>query len=257
MRVDVPTPRGGWGHPWPAVFELLRKLPPRRCVLIGGLMVQLHGIIGGSSTVRPTDDLDILVDVLAPEPGALLAVVEQLLKLGYRHHPPGFPDAPAHRFVRPGPDHEWPERAQMIVDVLVADHLPPPKHPHLQQRPTMAAPGGRQALDRTMVARVQAEEGEDAPVDIALPDLLGALVLKGAAYKVDNRDPGRHLLDAALLSSMIDAATERSRVSKSDRRHLSNLVKEDALGDDFAEAWVQLGEGPSRRGKASLHLLLS
>jgi hypothetical protein len=56
--IDVPTPAGGWGAPWPNVAEIEAVLPHEKWTLVGGLMAQLHGIHAGIDAVRPTNDVE-------------------------------------------------------------------------------------------------------------------------------------------------------------------------------------------------------
>ena len=63
MRVTAPP--GGWAPPWPLVIEVAATLPESSWVLVGGLMVQLHARAAGVADVRPTHDVDALVDVMA------------------------------------------------------------------------------------------------------------------------------------------------------------------------------------------------
>lgn len=73
-------------------------------------------------------------------------------------------------------------------------------------------------------------EGDDIVV-ISLPDVLGALTLKGGAYRADSRDRDRHLLDGAMLAATVedaDALLEApEKWTGSDARRIRNL----------AEAW--------------------
>ena len=57
--IDVSTPPGGWGDPWPNVAEIEAVLPHEKWTLVGGLMTQLHAINQGVEAIRPTNDVDI------------------------------------------------------------------------------------------------------------------------------------------------------------------------------------------------------
>lgn len=61
--IDVATPAGGWGAPWPNVAEIEAVLSHDKWTLVGGLMSQLHGIHAGIDAVRPTNDVDIVLHV--------------------------------------------------------------------------------------------------------------------------------------------------------------------------------------------------
>jgi hypothetical protein len=137
-------------------------------MLIGGLMVQAHGMAAGIDVVRPTVDVDMIVLAqLRSDPFG--ETIQQLRNLGYEFRPP-MGAGPAHRFVR--------EQAQ--VDVGLPDNLGRSDQRRLQGRAVLQIDGGYQAAER--VTRL---EVAGCPVPMQVPDLLGALILKGAAYMVD------------------------------------------------------------------------
>lgn len=177
--LHLTVPAGGWAPPWPLVAELAGALPVGSWVLVGGLMVQLHACAAGLEGVRPTADVDMLVDVMAG--GTSVAGVAGLLRShGLEIVEPGRPDAPAHRL----------RRGDETVDVLVADHLPSRSRPRLIRRPVMAIDGGAQAPTRARRAIIAQDR---RTVELTIPDLLGALGLKAAAHAADSRDRERHL----------------------------------------------------------------
>jgi len=45
--IDVPTPTGGWLHPWPNVGQIAAHVGPDDWTLVGGLMVGLHAAVRG------------------------------------------------------------------------------------------------------------------------------------------------------------------------------------------------------------------
>lgn len=239
MRVDAPT--GGWPRPWPLVVEIADALPADSWVLVGGLMVQLHARAAGIESVRPTVDVDTLIDVMAPG-GGIHKVVGALQRLGFKIQEPGWgKGAPVHRLMR-GDD---------IVDVLVADHLPSGKKPRLLRRRVMEIDGGAQALMRRQPVAI---EYNGRGVELVVPDLLGALVLKGAAHTADNLTPERHLADAALLASLVtDHKAVRGRLAGSDRKRLVHLRGE--LADPLSEAWLVLPVDLQQRGQDTLRIL--
>ena len=88
-----------------------------------------------------------------------------------------------------------------------------------------------------------------------MPDLLGAVVLKAAAWAADSRDRERHSGDAAfLVSLMTDPLAERDRFAGSDRKRLLRLDK--VLGDADATEWRRLGDAAAD-GHATWQLLVS
>lgn len=236
----VAAPPGGWAPPWPVVIELASVLPSTSWVLVGGLMVQLHARAAGVEEVRATHDVDALVDVMAAGV-SLSGIATALTARGFAVVEPGWPDSPVHRLRR---DND-------VVDVLVADHLPKHARPRLNRRPVMAVDGGAQALTRTQGVVI---EHDDDVVELSVPDLLGALVLKGAAHTADRRDRDRHLRDAALLASLVtDHRRELGRLQGSDRKRLRHLAG--ALRDPLDDAWLLLPDDARQRGQDTLRIL--
>ena len=92
-------------------------------------------------------------------------------------------------------------------------------------------------------------------VDLTVPDLLGALVLKAAAYAVDRREHQRHLCHAALLAALIaDHRTELARLQGSDRKRLRLLSE--VLADPLQDAWLLLPDLLQERGQDTLRILV-
>ncbi|QCB96578.1 hypothetical protein E5206_06255 [Arthrobacter sp. PAMC25564] len=223
---DVPVPPGGWGIPWPQCVELARALPSTQWTLVGGLMVQLHSAAAGLAVSRPTADVDIVLHI---ETGAAttMSVAAVLRSLGYELEPSIDASAPAHRFVR----------GDQQIDVMVADHLAPKMLPTLGGRRPFQVPGGTQALRRTVNCRMTADD--DGPVLISIPNALGALVLKGAAYREDSRDKDRHLDDAVVLCATIRNPLITARQMKgSDKSRVLTLHEE--LSDPGHRSWLLL-----------------
>ncbi|BBX28086.1 hypothetical protein GCM10009632_10440 [Mycolicibacterium alvei] len=201
-------------------------------------MVQLHAAYAGLALTRPTRDVDMILHI---ETGATTfgGVRDALERLGYTLHDP-VGDGPVHRFVR-GPD------GTETVDAMVADHLPPKCHQKALRRNVFAVPGGTSALRKAV--NFEVDTGE-AVVTLSVPDVLGALVLKGAAYIEDSRDRGRHLDDAAVLAcAATDPVADRARMIGSDRRRITALWK--VLKDENHRSWLATG-GNARRGRAAL-----
>lgn len=206
-------------------------------MLVGGLMVQLHAMAAGAPPARVTVDLDVLLDV-ATTSRSLGDAVQTLGRLGFAPVHPNRPGDPGHRFTR----------GREIVDVLVADHLPPPdRRPRVAGHPAMRIDGGKQALDRRTVIVVE-PGGDQGPVRVTVPDRLGALVLKAAAHKADSRERDRHLRDAALLAGLIDDhASQIDRFGGSDRSRLRYLHRQ--LENEYHEAWLLLDDPWRQRGQ--------
>jgi hypothetical protein len=238
---DVPVPPGGWGSPWPQCIELARALPSTQWTLVGDLMVQLHAAAAGLAVSRPTADVDIVLHI---ETGAVTttSVIAVLTKLGYTLEQSIAHDAPAHRFVR----------GKQQIDVMIADHLAPARVPTIFGRKPFQVAGGTQALQRTVNCRMTAEDG--GPVFISIPNALGALVLKGAAYREDSRDKDRHLDDAVVLCATIKAPlVTAAQMKGSDKSRILTLHKE--LSDPGHRSWQLLDPADRTIGMDALRIL--
>lgn len=187
--------------PWPQLPELACALPPASWTLVGGLMVQAHLLHAGLNLGRPTIDIDMIIHI---ETGALtwLRLKRHLNDLGYSLLEPVDHSDPPHRFIRPEP---LTTRRDQIVDVLIADH-PAPRavKERVGPRNLIRAPGGTSALRKTV--NLQLSTGIDTVVTVSLPNVLGALTLKGGAYRTPTPDRERHLQDAALLCATVEDA---------------------------------------------------
>jgi hypothetical protein len=236
---QVNAPVGGWPTPWPQLAEIVHVVPHTQWTLVGGLMVQLHAAYSGLPLTRPTRDVDMLLHI---ETGATTfgSVRDKLERLGYALREP-VGDGPVHRFAR---DVE-------TVDVMVADHLPPRWHPQVLGRKVFAVPGGTSALRKTVNCEMYTGE---SVVVLSIPDVLGALVLKGAAYMEDSRNRGRHLDDAAVLAcAATDPVGDRARMIGNDRRRIQALWR--VLQDLDHQSWIATGTN-SRRGHGALRVLV-
>ena len=83
---------------WEHLDEIAETLPPRRWMLVGGLMVHAHAELAGLLHARPTEDADVVVEVRA---GSYAEAAAALGRLGYARHEPLDHRAPFHRFDRP------------------------------------------------------------------------------------------------------------------------------------------------------------
>lgn len=240
---QVNAPAGGWPPPWPQVVEIVQAIPHTQWTLVGGLMVQLHAAYAGLRLTRPTRDVDMILHI---DSGAATfsGVKHELERLGYvLREPVG--NGPVHRFARGSRDTE-------NVDVMVADRLSPKQHPKVLRRKVFAVPGGTSALRKTVNCEVNTGE---VVVVLSIPDVLGALVLKGAVYVEDSRDRDRHLDDAAVLACAVtDPIGDRARMIGSDRRRIEALWK--VLQDVDHKSWIATGTD-ARRGHSALRVLVS
>ncbi len=249
--IDVPSLPGGWGAPWPNVAEIEAVLAHEKWTLVGGLMTQLHGIHRGIDTLRPTNDVDIVLHVETTR-GVAAETASALESLGYEFAPSiDERQGTAHRFKRGHSSVDLVSSAPDVVDVLLADHSAPSVVEKLRGRTMVAIEGGTQALKRTINARLEIVPGRTTTVSVPSP--FGAVILKAAAYQTDSRDKERHLLDAALLLAVIeDPYAEREHFTGSDKARLQTLLR--ALPDDARE-WRSLSAAWRTNGQAALRIL--
>lgn len=226
LKADLPPLSGALDTLWDLVLDIADRVPADRWALIGGQMVMLHGLVAGRAPTRASQDVDILADLLTDRAGLArcVAAVRQL-----DLQPITDSAGRVYRFRRSA------DRA--TADVLAPDHTPPRWSLRTAGGDTIRVDGGRQALQRAVPVTVT--KGARSAV-VPVPDLLGALVLKAAAWAVDTRDRERHSGDAAFLSSlMTDPLAERLRFAGSDRGRLLRLDR--VLGNPDAAEWRSLG----------------
>lgn len=240
---QLEEPTGGFAPPWPLALELAKTMPTGSWTLVGGLMVQLHALHVGMIPQRSTTDVDIVLHIETTMSWA--RTTQALQQCGYRLQAPNNPKGPSHRFVRGGD----------VIDVLIADHAAPKA---LEMRAPgknlMRIPGATSALRKTVNCHIARADGSE--IVISVPDVLGALTLKGGAYQEDSRDPGRHLEDAVVLLSTIDDADElvddHQAWTQNDPRRIKVLARN--LPDDHP-AWGLLPQRQRLRTQQSLKIL--
>lgn len=142
---QVSAPSGGVQPPWPQLIEIVQAIPHTQWTLVGGLMVQLHAAYAGVQVTRSTRDVDMILHI---ETGAATfsGVQRELERLGYALREP-IGKGPIHRFDRG-------DRQAETIDVMVADHLSPKRHPKVLGRNVFAVPGGTSALNKTVNCEV-------------------------------------------------------------------------------------------------------
>ena len=236
-KIEIPN---GF-KPWDTVIEIANCIPKEKWLLVGGLMTQAHAMLAGYCS-RATKDIDVLVDVLSSSANVSM-IVNTFLKSGFKLKEPGLRGSPFHRMLRD----------EIIVDVLVADHLPKSraKSVKVNRWPMMEIAGGAQAVQRKMdLELIQ----NDNSCSIQIPNLLGALILKSAAYCSDNRDKQRHLDDVVLLASLITDHKEcLNELHGSDKKRLRAVAK--ALQDTESSAWKLLDNEAQKRASMTLSIL--
>lgn len=215
IKLDASVP------PWPLAFQLASTLPKGSWVLVGGLMVHVHALRAGVAAMRPTSDVDLLLNIATISAGE---VGRAITGLGFETVEPSRGN-PVHRFTR-GED---------VVDVMIARNVRMPTR--WMQHPILRSPGTAQALPRRDRYTLL---GDERAVEIDVPDPLGAIVAKAAAYAVDSRNPQRHLEDLAVLGAA--TGTPRSldldTLTPSDWRHLNRVIP--FLTDSRHSSWAIL-----------------
>lgn len=218
--VNLPPLAGGQAESWAALIELAPTLTDN-WLLVGGQMVFLHEVERHAIDVRPTIDVDLVVDLRA-EPTALTRVDETLRSAGFEQDPPS-PDGAAHRY----------RRGAATLDVLAPDNIGPRAQLDLGLGRTIEAPGTRQAFDRSGTITV----GVDGVfAEIRRPELVGALIGKAAAVtKITSQSSAskaKHLRDVDSLARLLgpdDRST--ANLSSSERGLLGGFIELPDLSD--------------------------
>jgi hypothetical protein len=197
---------------WHGLLDLY-DVHPDGWTLIGGQLVHLHCAERGFAPQRPTDDADAVVNARSAK--VLGAVTTALKDLEFA----------AGRASADGIQHRW-TRGNAVIDVLIPDGMgeKAERRPSITGFPTIAAPGGTQALARSHVVEVQVGSRSGL---IPRPDLVGALILKAKA-RLDTVGPGRdrHCDDFAVLVAMLGASDLRGlELSKGERKSLRKMIE--------------------------------
>lgn len=221
-------------------------------VLIGGQMMHLLTVEHGGALPRPTDDMDVVVNVRS-SPGGIGLIADWLVARGLEFEQPSS-DGVGTRFSGPAA----PGPGRVIFDVLAPEGLG--ERTDVRTRPparTVAAPGATQAFERSSWVEVTVFSGVGRATRtgrIRRPTLLGALVLKAAATQILVRhNPERDWEDAAMALSLLpDPFADAQQLTKGDRRRLSLLRP---LAGDH-DAWLPLGRRGRQQGQDALAILL-
>jgi hypothetical protein len=228
--------------PWPTVFDVVAATDVNEWVIVGGLMVQLHAYRAAIPPPRPTKDLDLVLDV-AVHRGSFAGISAALSSIEFKPLVPDSKTSPLYRF----------QRNAEQVDLLVPDHLPRMVVPRFMMRPAFSVEAGSQAITRSDTFFVSSTRGS---ITVHAPDVLGALVAKGAAMRVDNRNPERHVEDAALLLASIESVGDMSlhSLNKNDRRRLAAIAQRLQNGRDVA--WATISRANQQKGISNLERLI-
>jgi len=191
VDVRLPALLGGQAESWRALIEIAPKLG-QHWLLIGGQMVFLHEIERQATDVRPTNDIDLVVD-LRVQPTALEHTHSALTKAGFAQDLPS-PDGVAHRY----------RRGDATIDVLAPDHVGRRAKLALGGGRTIEAPGTTQAFTRVAIVRVHID---DTSALIRRPTLVGALIGKATAaieiVSLSTAERAKHVRDVDSLARLL------------------------------------------------------
>jgi len=211
-----------------ALADLGAKVPAAQWCLIGGLMVELLVTSRGGAMLRPTDDGDIVGDVVADR-GALRKLANALVDLGFESLPGGWDGEVGVRFRHRDSgvfiDILTPANTARLRDVL-------PARPNAS---SLEAPGTDFAMATASLWEVTYLSGA-APLKVRVPSIAGGIYAKASAWKrIRNSDlPHKHLQDAAALLT-VATLPELVNVSKAFAKRLGWL--QDALLDPLSPGW--------------------
>jgi hypothetical protein len=196
---------------WHGILDLYEK-HPTGWTLIGGQLVHLLCAERRYSPRRATADADTVVNARVPE--VLGRVTSALIDLEFD---PGKPSAD-------GIQHRW-TRGAAVIDVLIPEGTGEntEKKQGASGFPTIAAPGGTQALNRSQVVKVQIG---DRIGSVARPPLLSAMIMKAAArLETSGSARERHSHDFAALASMLAAQDMVAfELTRKDRQRLRQMI---------------------------------
>jgi hypothetical protein len=196
-------------------------------VVVGGMMVTIHGQRHGREPYRTTNDGDIVVDVRSFGRKTMRNVATALESNGFTTT---MSPENVTRF----------QRGKAKIDLLAPDGMgdarvltSPPGH-------ALIAPGATQALDRTELVTVR---WGDVTTTVRVPSLLGAIIAKAAAsHEIISLDPDerrKHQTDLAFLLGiawMLDTHSLASTMRKNDRKRLRAAM--DRIDRDANFPWM-------------------
>lgn len=189
------------------------QLMPEGWTLVGGQLTFLHLVAANFPDVRPTGDVDTVIDVRGHHPTAVQDFVKVLRDIGFRSELSG--DGHQHRWVR----------GEARIDILIPRGLDSEHSDGRRRGPgritTVATAGAQFALDRS--EKITVDIGDRAG-QINRPNLLGALYGKCSAL-LNYGDPkmARHRQDILALAS-VTGRSERDALEGLSRRQIQRLV---------------------------------
>ena len=222
--IILPEMMPGQEQSWLALLEASARLDHQGWCLVGGQMVHLHCYERGSRPNRATNDGDVALDVRG-DPNALMSFTSILKDMGFT----------ADGTTIEGHQHRWIRDAAKI-DVLIPAGvgMTAASRAGAAGGTTLQSPGLQQALDRAEIVEVQVAGTVGR---LPRPNLVGAIVVKAAAYTVTNDSARqRHLLDLAVLATLITARDHlRHTLGPRDRSHLRKAL---AAMDQLRPSWT-------------------
>lgn len=218
--IALPPLIGGQAESWRALVELAPTFGDN-WLLVGGQMVFLHEVERQATVVRPTDDVDVVVDIRA-EPAGLTRFHSALGDAGFGQDAPG-PERTAHRY----------RRGAAAIDVLAPDNVGKRAQLDLGVGRTIEAPGTSQAFHRSGIVAV---EIDGTTAEIRRPDIVGALLGKAAAVvKISSQSAAsraKHLRDFDSLARLLGASDRQSAgLTKSELRMIGSLREEPEVSE--------------------------
>lgn len=206
---------------------------PTQWCLIGGLMVEVLLISRGALMLRPTDDGDIIGDVVADR-SVLRALARGLIDLGFEELPAGRAGNIGVRFREP--------TSGAFIDILAPEASLRLRRvvPTQSDKRALEAPGTDVAIETATEVSVTYAVDEP-PLTIRVPSVLGAIYAKATAWHVikNARDSQKHLQDAAALLTVARLAELRD-VPKPVRKRLvwlhGELVNTNSVGWQYVTA---------------------
>lgn len=242
---------GAW-ESWVLLFALASDIEDG-WTIVGGQMVQvLAAEYGAAELVRPTEDVDVLVDVRTHRDGTerMAKWLEDygLTLAGYS------PEGIGHRYMRDTTGGV----SRLIVDVLAPEGLG--ERANLTTTPparTVEVPGGTQALANSEAVHVTITDvsgGARRSGTVQRPRLVPAIITKAEATGLAVRDaPDRDWQDAALLLSLIpDPFVAAEELGRKDRTRIAALTP---LMEPNHVGWELLDDEAYRRGSTALGVL--
>ena len=210
--IELPATAPEIADTWQRLFVLSGKLE-KGWTIVGGQMVHLHCAESNVFPIRATNDVDAVIDIRARK-HSHHDFTKLLHELGFS--------------VQETPDgiqHRWTSEVGGQIDVLQ-----PQNHGRrflnrlgFGGGPTIATPGAQQALNRSERVPVSLGNGIDGMVN--RPNLLGALLIKGAAFQnMLGENHQRHITDFVTLASLSDDPRVVDNATIRERRYLEAAI---------------------------------